>query len=179
MKYVVGVGASGALAHERVADGVARLRSLPPSLARVVATSRVYANPAFGGVTHQRFVNAAVVVESALAAPALLHALHAIERDVGRVRGVKNAARALDLDVLWCVEAVGPLRSPTLVVPHPSFANRPSAIVPAVEAMERAGLAVPAPIRMARDGADRGTLTALDFDGNHAVHPFSSSSPRW
>ncbi len=160
MRYVVGVGSSGALAKERVADGVARMRDR----VRVLAVSRAYANPAFGGVTHERFVNAAAVVDSPLGAAALLHTLHAIERDVGRVRGAKNGARALDLDVLWALDAVGPLSlvaGDPAAVPHPRVLERPSAFVPAVEALERAGVPIPARLRSACDGSLRATLAAI------------------
>jgi 2-amino-4-hydroxy-6-hydroxymethyldihydropteridine diphosphokinase len=48
---------------------------------------------------------------------ALLAALHAIERDWGRVRSVPDAARPLDLDIL----AIGDLvrAAPDPVLPHP------------------------------------------------------------
>lgn len=179
MRYVVGVGASGAQAEERVRDGIARLRELPHGILHVVSVSNAYANPAFGGVTHDRFVNAAVVVESALAVSALLHSLHAVERTLGRVRGAKNGARALDLDVLLALDAAAPLSlvvGAPAAVPHPRLAERPSALVPAIEAIERAGLAVPAWLRIAADGAVRATLLSLDTtDG---VHSFSQAAPR-
>lgn len=162
MKYIVGIGASGALAEARVADGVRRVRDV----VHVLSVSRAYANPAFGGVTHERFVNAAAVVECAWGAAALLHTLHAIERDVGRVRGAKNGARALDLDVLWALDAVGPLTLTVdaqriVAVPHPRVLERPSAVVPAVEALERAGVPVPARLRIACDGSLRATLAVI------------------
>jgi 2-amino-4-hydroxy-6-hydroxymethyldihydropteridine diphosphokinase len=160
MRYVVGVGASGALAEERVADGIARLRER----VAVLANSRAYANPAFGGVTHERFVNAAVVVDSALGAAALLHTLHAIERDVGRVRGAKNGARALDLDVLLALDAMGPLAlvpGGPVAVPHPRLLERSSAVVPTVEALQRARVPVPAQLRIACDGSLRATLAVV------------------
>jgi 2-amino-4-hydroxy-6-hydroxymethyldihydropteridine diphosphokinase len=164
LKFVVGVGASGALAEARVADGIARLDALPRDVVRVLSVSRAYANPAFGGVTHDRFVNAAAVVETPLGVAALLHSLHAIERAVGRVRGAKNGARALDLDVLWALDAAGPLTlavGDVVAVPHPRVLERPSAVVPAVEALERAQLPVPARLRIACDGAVRATLAIV------------------
>lgn len=162
MKYVIGIGASGALAEARVADGIARIRSL--DVLRVLSISRAYANPAFGGVTHERFVNAAAVVDSTLGASALLHTLHAIERAVGRVRGAKNGARALDLDVLWALDAMGPLAivpGDVVAVPHPRVLERPSAVVPAVEALERAHVPVPARLRIACDASVRATLALV------------------
>ncbi len=52
----------------------------------------------------------------------LLDALHAIERAHGRARGIPNAARTLDLDIV----AMGTLvqHSPDPVVPHPRMHHR-------------------------------------------------------
>src|SRR6185503_15446943 len=91
---------------DRVVDAVALVARHP--MLRVVARSRAYVNPAWGGATAARFVNAAVVVETSLAPAALLRALHAIETEMGRVRGSPNASRTIDLDVLWHVDALAP-----------------------------------------------------------------------
>lgn len=157
MNFIVGVGASGAHAERNVAAGIAHIGAHPSC--RVRGSSRLYENPAFGGVTCERFVNAAIVVDTALGAAALLRELHAIERCVGRVRGVKNSARALDLDVLWALDAAGPSTAPA--VPHPHLLERPSAVVPAVEALERAGLTVPAPLRAGARAAAGARMTPV------------------
>jgi 2-amino-4-hydroxy-6-hydroxymethyldihydropteridine diphosphokinase len=157
VSFVVGVGASGAKAERNVAEGIARIAAHPAC--RVRGTSRMYENPAFGGVTSERFVNAAIVVDTALGAAALLRELHAIERMLGRVRGVKNSARALDLDVLWALDAVGPSTAPA--VPHPHLLERPSAVVPAVEAIERAGLVVPELLRAGARAAALAPMTLV------------------
>ena len=157
MNFVIGVGASGTHAEQNVVQGIACIAAHPSC--RVRATSGLYQNPAFGGVTCERFVNAAVVVATALQAAALLRELHAIERRLGRVRGVKNSARTLDLDVLWSLEAIGPSTTPA--VPHPHLLQRPSAVVPAVEAIERAGLVVPQLLRASARAAPSAPLTLV------------------
>jgi 2-amino-4-hydroxy-6-hydroxymethyldihydropteridine diphosphokinase len=157
MNVVVGVGAAGAHAERNVSDGIARLAAHPSM--RVVGVSRLYQNPAFGGATTERFVNAAIVVDTSLSLEALLRSLHATERALGRVRGIKNSARPLDLDVLWSLDAIGPARLP--VVPHPHVLQRASAVVPAVEAIERAGLVVPQPLRAAARALASAVMTVV------------------
>jgi 2-amino-4-hydroxy-6-hydroxymethyldihydropteridine diphosphokinase len=70
-----------------------------------------------------RFVNGVVAVETDLSPVDLLAALHAIERDLGRVRSVPNAARTIDLDLLDYHGLVrdGP-RPP--ILPHPRMRER-------------------------------------------------------
>jgi 2-amino-4-hydroxy-6-hydroxymethyldihydropteridine diphosphokinase len=48
--------------------------------------------------------------------------LLAIERDAGRERSVRNAARSLDLDLLLYGDQL--IDEPGLVVPHPRLAER-------------------------------------------------------
>jgi 2-amino-4-hydroxy-6-hydroxymethyldihydropteridine diphosphokinase len=145
MRYVVGVGASGSLAAELVDAGVAALSRLPH--VEVLALSRRYANPAWGGATRAPFVNAAVVVDTVLPAPVLLSALFAIESAAGRGRGArperKNQARTLDLDVLWAENQTTTTTTTAPLLPHPRLLERSFALIPAVEALRAAGIAVP------------------------------------
>ncbi len=145
---VVGVGSSGALAEVQVQRAVVAVQQHPHL--KFVARSALMVNPATGGQTHARFVNAAVVLNSALSLQALVLALHAIEHSCGRVRAHKDAARALDLDVLWSTSQRAPSAWPA--VPHPRMQLRAFALVPAVEAMRRAGLVVPTAFEVALRG---------------------------
>ena len=153
--YVVGVGASGANAKDLVDAGVAAIGGVVAFL--VVGVSRRYQNPAWGGATRAPFVNAAVVVDTALAPAPVLQTLFAIERAHGRVRAQKNAARTLDLDLLWSSSASA--AHPTL--PHPRFLQRAFAVVPAVAAMTAAGLALPLSLQQAAQAHALAPLLAL------------------
>jgi 2-amino-4-hydroxy-6-hydroxymethyldihydropteridine diphosphokinase len=137
--FVVGLGSSGHDAEAHLAAGLEALRD-HPALA-LTAASDLFQNPAAGGVTQARFVNAAAVVETALGPAALLGALHAMEAVGGRVRSVRWAARALDVDLLWGLD----LGAPSLVpaVPHPRVLERSFATLPALEAIARAGRTPP------------------------------------
>lgn len=138
--FVVAVGASGPLAERRVSAAVAQLGDRPAL--RVLGVSDSYSNPAVGGVTLERFVNACVVVQSPLAPRALLGALHAVEAQLGRVRGPRDGARAVDLDLVLGISLVAPVANPD--VPHPRALQRDFVVLPALQALARAGLPAPA-----------------------------------
>ena len=60
---------------------------------------------------------------------------------MGRVRGPKDGARAIDLDLVFGLDLAAPVRDPD--VPHPRALARDFVVVPALEALGRAGRAAP------------------------------------
>ncbi|WP_010219059.1 2-amino-4-hydroxy-6-hydroxymethyldihydropteridine diphosphokinase [Sphingomonas sp. PAMC 26621] len=99
------------------AEVTAAIAALPGVIAvsRLIETTPV-------GPSSRRFVNAVVVVACTDSPPELLRRLKTIERDFGRRRGRRWAARVIDLDiVLW---SGGAWRSPGLRVPHLAYADR-------------------------------------------------------
>lgn len=124
----VGVGANLGDARAQVASGIAALRGLP--LTHLVACSSLYASAPVDAPGPE-YINAVVALDTRLTAPALLHALHGIEAEHGRVRGNRNAPRTLDLDLLL----YGELRSddPALRLPHPRLHQRAFVLRPLLE----------------------------------------------
>ncbi|MDZ4140166.1 MAG: 2-amino-4-hydroxy-6-hydroxymethyldihydropteridine diphosphokinase [Erythrobacter sp.] len=102
------------------------------ALGLVAARSPIIATPAMGAA-QRRFANAALVLESELAPPALLAALKRIEREFGRRRGQRWGDRVLDCDiVLWSGgEWRSGRRSQALTIPHPAFRQRAFVLTPA------------------------------------------------
>jgi 2-amino-4-hydroxy-6-hydroxymethyldihydropteridine diphosphokinase len=93
---------------------------------RLVAASRVYvtepvdAPPGAGGL---EFLNAVVILETALLPPELLAATQAVEERLGRRRTAeRNAPRTIDIDLICCDGLV--LDTPELKLPHPRAAQR-------------------------------------------------------
>ena len=68
------------------------------------------------------FVNAVAAVTTDLGPRRLLALLHAVEAAFGRVRGRRNAARGIDLDLLAYDDLV--VDEPGLTLPHPRLAER-------------------------------------------------------
>jgi 2-amino-4-hydroxy-6-hydroxymethyldihydropteridine diphosphokinase len=153
VKWIVAIGST---AHGGVQRGIDLVRAHPDI--RVISESDIIITPPFGGVTPLPFQNAAIVVESPLSAAALLSALHAIEALAGRVRSEKNAARALDLDLVWGLDLIAPITSPA--VPHPRALERSFVVIPAIEALERAGIPIPTSLLRSRRACPVGASSA-------------------
>lgn len=127
---------------------VRAMRDVHARIGCIVAASRLFRTPAFPPGSGPDFVNAAVLVDTALPAPELLEALHAIERDHGRERKERWGARTLDLDLLCLGDEVLPDRatfnawlglSPErqrteapdrLILPHPRLQDRGFVLIP-------------------------------------------------
>jgi 2-amino-4-hydroxy-6-hydroxymethyldihydropteridine diphosphokinase len=85
-------------------------------------------------LTYQpRYLNAALLLETALGPVALMRTLLAIERDMGRDRatGPPKGPRIIDLDLLLWDDAV--LSAPELTLPHPAMAERRFVLEPLAE----------------------------------------------
>ena len=127
--YLVALGSNRR--HHRYGAPAGVVRAAMEELAAfgtVLARSPVIATAAMGAA-QRRFANAALVLESDLAPPALLAALKRTEREFGRRRGQRWGDRVLDLDIiLW---SGGAWRSPGLTIPHPAFAQRRFVLGPA------------------------------------------------
>jgi pantoate--beta-alanine ligase len=108
---------------DRSARLLAGLRALAATPGvRLAAVSPAYENPAVGGPPQPDYLNAVAELVTTLSPEALLERLHAIEAAEGRVRGVPDAPRTLDLDLLVHGDLVRPRGRPTL--PHPDAATR-------------------------------------------------------
>ena len=77
------------------------------------------------------YVNAVVMIETALAPLPLLRALLDLESRFGRMRSYPNAPRTLDLDLLLYGDQT--LNLPDLRVPHPRMHRRRFVLEPLVE----------------------------------------------
>jgi 2-amino-4-hydroxy-6-hydroxymethyldihydropteridine diphosphokinase len=125
----VGVGANLGDAAAQVRSAIEALGRLPGT--RLVQASSLYRTGPIGYADQPDFINAAALIETALAPRALLEALEAIEAKAGRERTFKDAPRVLDLDLLLYASEV--IDEPGLVVPHPRLHERAFALAPLVE----------------------------------------------
>lgn len=110
----------------QVRRGFEALAALPQS--RLLARSRLYRTPPWGVTDQPDFINAAARLETSLPPHELLDALLMIEARTGRVRGVRNGPRVLDLDLLLYGDRQ--IDEPGLVVPHPHLHERAFVLLP-------------------------------------------------
>ncbi len=102
-------------------------------LGRVEACSSLYETEPVGFHDQPAFLNAVVALETKLQPLPLLHALLAIERELGRDRsqGVPNGPRILDLDLLLMEDVV--IVGEELMLPHPALVRRRFVLAPLAE----------------------------------------------
>lgn len=90
---------------------------------RVVRISRVReTDPVDAPAGSPAFLNMAVSGHTSLSPEDLLAALHVIEHRLGRRRGLRNAPRTIDLDLIF--HSAHMRRSRQLTLPHPRYAER-------------------------------------------------------
>jgi 2-amino-4-hydroxy-6-hydroxymethyldihydropteridine diphosphokinase len=127
VRALLGLGAN-------LGDPVATLNEAKARLAalgRVTAVSSLYRTPPWGVAEQPPFVNAALALDTALDPDALLDALKALERELGRVASVRWGPRAIDVDIL-AVDGVQ-RDDPHLTIPHARLYERAFALVPLAE----------------------------------------------
>lgn len=130
-RVVLGLGAN-------LGDRAANLRAAIDALRadadlKILAESPRYETPPAGGPPQPDYLNAAVLLETAVPARQILDRALAIERALGRVRPdpVRWGPRTIDIDLLWVDGEL--LDEPGLEVPHPRLAERPFALRPLLD----------------------------------------------
>lgn len=109
----------------------AALAALAGEGVRVRARSRWYESAPVPRSDQPWFVNGVAALATPLDAAALLALMQALEDRFGRVRGARNAARVLDLDLLDHDGQI--IDTPFLTLPHPRLGERRFVLVPLAE----------------------------------------------
>jgi 2-amino-4-hydroxy-6-hydroxymethyldihydropteridine diphosphokinase len=108
---------------ERAVNAIAKL----PGITMQVR-SRWYSSAPVPPGPQPRFINGVVRIAGDISPDQLLTALQELERRAGRVRGVPNAARPLDLDI---IDMDGVIRdTQDLMLPHPRAHERAFVLLP-------------------------------------------------
>jgi len=94
----------------------------------IVETAPILKNPPFGYLKQDDFYNSLVFVKTCLKPKALLRYILRIEKKFGRERSFQDAPRTLDIDMIFYENDT--INSVDLTVPHPSWKQRDSVLVP-------------------------------------------------
>jgi len=116
----VGMGSNLDGPQRQVTQAFSELDAIPRT--RLVKRSSLYRSEPIGHAAQPEFVNAVAAIDTSLAPEGLLGELQAIEARHGRRRGLPNAPRTLDLDLLLYEDRV--VASPRLTLPHPRMHER-------------------------------------------------------
>jgi 2-amino-4-hydroxy-6-hydroxymethyldihydropteridine diphosphokinase len=126
---LVAVGSNLGDREAHIAYAIAELRAIEG--VTVVDVSTPVETEPVGGPPQRRFLNAVVLLKTALAPDELLRHLKEIEVRRGRVRTVANGPRVLDLDLVLCGGRI--CETKDLTLPHPRFRERRFVLEPAAE----------------------------------------------
>ena len=97
-------------------------------LGEVTAVSRFHETEPLGGPPQGAYLNAAVLLDTALDAHALHDATLRLERQAGRTRTERWGPRTLDIDLLLLDDLR--IDEPGLAIPHPRLAERLFVLAP-------------------------------------------------
>ena len=121
----------------RAGPPVATLEAALAALAgegfQVTACSRWYRTAPVPASDQPDYVNGVVRGRWMLGPREALHRLHDIERAFGRVRGERNAARTLDLDLIAYGDRVSDGGDGGPILPHPRLSTRAFVLLPLAE----------------------------------------------
>jgi 2-amino-4-hydroxy-6-hydroxymethyldihydropteridine diphosphokinase len=125
-RAVVSVGSN-------LGDRLGNLQGCVQAIARlpdtdVLAISPVYETAPVGGPPQPDYLNAVLLIQTAMPPRDLLAAAHRIEADFGRVRAGRFGPRTLDIDI---VDYAGEISGdPALTLPHPRARERAFVLAP-------------------------------------------------
>jgi 2-amino-4-hydroxy-6-hydroxymethyldihydropteridine diphosphokinase len=125
----IGLGSNLENPREQVRRAVAALEALPAS--RNVRSSSLYQTDPVGFADQPAFINAVAALETSLEPESLLSRLREIETTHGRLRGIPNGPRTLDLDLLLYGDIT--MDSAAITLPHPRMHERAFVLVPLLE----------------------------------------------
>jgi 2-amino-4-hydroxy-6-hydroxymethyldihydropteridine diphosphokinase len=99
---------------------------------KIIKTSTlIETKPVGGPLAQPKFLNAALKINTALSASAILKELKIIEKRLGRMKTVRNGPRMIDIDILLYGDKV--INTKRLIIPHPRMFKREFVIRPLSE----------------------------------------------
>ncbi|MES2850353.1 MAG: 2-amino-4-hydroxy-6-hydroxymethyldihydropteridine diphosphokinase [Bacteroidota bacterium] len=110
---------------KQLADAIKLIRK---NIGQVTRQSKLYVTAAWGNTNQPDFLNQVIVVETKFSSQQTINTILSIEKQMGRVRTVKNAPRIIDIDILFFNKDI--VEEQNLVVPHPQIQNRRFVLIP-------------------------------------------------
>lgn len=106
-------------------------KQLEHQVGKLIKSSDLYQTAAWGNTEQSDFINQVIKMETILDPQKLLGTILAIEKEMGRLRGVKWGPRTIDIDILYYDQEV--INLPELKIPHPNLHQRAFTLVPLCE----------------------------------------------
>ncbi len=98
---------------------------------KLLRASTLYETAPMGLADQPWFLNQVAEFETSLFPLQLLHRIHRIEKDLGRVRTVINGPRTVDIDIVFYGNTI--MQTAELEIPHPRYRERRFVLEPLAE----------------------------------------------
>jgi len=103
-------------------------KHIKKKIGNITRQSKLYSTAAWGNSNQPDFLNQVIVTETKLTPLQTMQMILSIEKEMGRIRTVKNAPRIIDIDILFFNKEI--IETEILSVPHPQIQNRRFVLVP-------------------------------------------------
>ena len=97
-------------------------------IGQIIKRSSIYETDAWGNTQQPSFYNQVHEVITYLDAEKIMQLILEIEIKMGRIRTVKNAARIVDIDILFFNDEI--INTGDIIIPHKEIANRRFVLMP-------------------------------------------------
>lgn len=102
--------------------------SIEENIGHIIKSSSIYETEAWGNTNQHAFYNQVHIVESNHTAEEIIKKILQIEKEMGRIRTIKNAARIIDIDILFFNDEI--INGSALTIPHKEISNRRFVLMP-------------------------------------------------
>lgn len=102
--------------------------SIEENIGHIIKSSSIYETEAWGNTNQHAFYNQVHIVESKHTAEEIIKKILQIEKEMGRIRTIKNAARIIDIDILFFNDEI--INGSALTIPHKEISNRRFVLMP-------------------------------------------------
>ena len=127
-KYLVSIGIGGNIGNVHKTLNKLFLNLVKDSRFDILQTSPLLLNPPFGFYEQKDFLNGIILLKTNLCPNDFLKNMQRLENRFKRKRSFKNAARTLDIDIIFFHNKK--IHTKKLIVPHKFWHERQSVVIP-------------------------------------------------
>lgn len=128
MKVYLGIGTNIGDRSENIQTC---LKLIERHAGRLVESSSIYETEPWGVENQDNYYNLVVRIDTGLTPDKLLKTTQSIEKEMGRIKTERWAARIIDIDILFYEDQI--IKQPGLTIPHPRLLKRNFVLEPLIE----------------------------------------------
>lgn len=129
MHYIISIGTNLGDKKKNIEKAIDAINNIPYT--DVLKASSIYETEPVDYLRQDNFYNIVIEVRSQFEPHEMLGICLGIESGIGRIRGIKNGPRIIDLDVIFAEDKS--IKTQNLTVPHPRYKERRFVLEPLLE----------------------------------------------